>query len=116
MAVAEPDSLGLAQLHRPDEAMVDICFVHGVNGGNISTWTMKDKCWPRDLLPSDIPNARILSYGYDAKIVGFWTKAKVSHNSVEMHAANLIGALVGDRSKSESAVRNNIPIFSIIER
>ena len=29
------------------------------------------KCyWPRDLLPSDQPDAKILTYGYDADVIG----------------------------------------------
>lgn len=67
--VTQADTFGLIQLHCPDHPTVDVCFVHGVGGGNISTWSLKNFCWPRDLLPEDIPNARILSFGYDAKIV-----------------------------------------------
>lgn len=91
------DTNGMMTLHDPVNPVVDICFIHGVNGGNVSTWTMKSESmyWPRDLLPKDIPDARILSFGYEAKLVDFW--AKVSQNSLGQHADNLISALVGQR-------------------
>ncbi|KAJ5175660.1 uncharacterized protein N7482_001537 [Penicillium canariense] len=45
--------------------------VHGLNGHREQTWTASNQInWLRDLLPSDIPNARILTYGYDARTHG----------------------------------------------
>ena len=102
MSTSKSDSLGLLQLYHPDGAVVDICFIHGVRGKNVSTWTSEHNCWPRDLLPSDIPDARITSFGYNASIVDFW--APVSANSVKRHAENLVAALVGDRSNSKTGV------------
>ncbi|KAL8655797.1 MAG: hypothetical protein Q9226_002908 [Calogaya cf. arnoldii] len=77
MATERQDTIGPLELHCPQDPVVDICFVHGILGGNISTCCLKDKglCWPRDLLPRDLPVARILSFGYDADIAQFWSKA-----------------------------------------
>ncbi|KAF2654337.1 hypothetical protein K491DRAFT_679804 [Lophiostoma macrostomum CBS 122681] len=56
---------------------VDIIFLHGLHGHRKDTWTYKDpdgtECfWPQDLLPKDLPNARIYSYGYDADVIKFF--------------------------------------------
>lgn len=34
--------------------------------------------WLRDFLPEDLPNARILTYGYDTKLVGSLSNARIS--------------------------------------
>ncbi|KAL8952472.1 MAG: hypothetical protein Q9222_001613 [Ikaeria aurantiellina] len=100
MASTGPDTLGLTYFHCPEEAVVDICFVHGIGGGNVSTWASKDNCWPRDLLPNDIPDARIISWGYKAKVAEFWSV--VSQDSAEKHANNLTASLVSDRAKHKT--------------
>ncbi|KAL8889203.1 MAG: hypothetical protein Q9192_006055 [Flavoplaca navasiana] len=101
MATTQEDTMGMLQLHCPHDPVVDICFVHGIRGGNISTWCLKDKkvCWPRNLLPHDIADARILSFGYDASVLQFWSK--VSQNTMAQHASNLSARLAGNRSKSD---------------
>ncbi len=45
-----------------------IIAVHGLAGGRISTWTdtKTGKMWLRDFLPSNIPEARIITFGYQA--------------------------------------------------
>ena len=113
MSAPNSDKSGLLVLHCPDEVLVDICFIQGVRGGNVSTWTWEKMCWPRDLLPIDIPNARIISYGYDADIIDFW--APVSENSVEKHAGNLVAALVGDRFKQTGVLPSNAMVYSNLE-
>ena len=49
---------------------VDIVAVHGLNGDAYSTWThaQTEKLWLRDFLPSDLPGARIYSFGYPAEV------------------------------------------------
>ncbi|KAK8225286.1 Alpha/Beta hydrolase protein [Phyllosticta capitalensis] len=56
------------------DAIVDICFVHGLGGHLTKTWSRGDCCWPKDLLPNTISNdnrikIRVLSYGYNAQPV-----------------------------------------------
>lgn len=53
---------------------VDIVFVHGLNAMNvpnnrIAAWTAPNGvCWPKDLLPRDIPTARIMAFGYNSNV------------------------------------------------
>jgi Putative serine esterase (DUF676) len=51
---------------------VDIIAVHGLNGHYERTWTASDGLnWLKDaeFLPKQIPNARIMSFGYNARIL-----------------------------------------------
>lgn len=52
----------------------------------------RDVFWPRDLLPSTVPNARILTYGYDTKIRHTFI-GPVSKNNVVDHGWDLLCAL-----------------------
>ena len=54
-----------------------IVFIHGLTGDRESTWTVKGAAagWPESLLPNDLPQARIILYGYDADVVNFWSMA-----------------------------------------
>jgi len=49
---------------------VDIIAVHGLNGGAYSTWThpQNGMMWLRDLLPQELPGARVYSFGYASKV------------------------------------------------
>ena len=45
-----------------------IVAVHGLDGKREKSWTaMNGVNWLRDLLPFDIPQARIFTWGYEAK-------------------------------------------------
>ncbi|KAI3392268.1 hypothetical protein diail_5932 [Diaporthe ilicicola] len=73
--VKKPDKSGLGKpLYQPKdgEPSVDIVFVHGINGDRIDTWTCGDKMWPRDFLPEILPEARIVSFGYNADFAKFY--------------------------------------------
>jgi hypothetical protein len=60
------DSFGLQLLHEPKEkALFITVFVHGLDGGNISTWrNSQGILWPMDWFSKDVPEARIYSFGY----------------------------------------------------
>jgi hypothetical protein len=59
----------------PQEAKtVDIIAIHGLNGHYNKTWQSKtpfgdDVNWLRDFLPQQMPNARIMSYGYNSTVL-----------------------------------------------
>ncbi|CCA76739.1 related to LipA and NB-ARC domain protein-Aspergillus clavatus [Serendipita indica DSM 11827] len=66
MSRSKLDDLGFLEL-APGIDPVDIVAVHGLDGHREETWTTEDGIlWLCDLLPSDLPNARILMYEYDA--------------------------------------------------
>jgi hypothetical protein len=45
-----------------------IVAIHGLNGHARSTWQdpASGKLWLQDFLPDAVPNARIMTYGYDS--------------------------------------------------
>ncbi|KAM3549110.1 hypothetical protein ARSEF4850_009032, partial [Beauveria asiatica] len=58
---------GLEVVYDGDNPIVDIIALHGLNGHREKTWTARNGVhWLRDLLPEDLPQARILCWGYDA--------------------------------------------------
>jgi protein SERAC1 len=58
--------------------------------------------WPEELLSQDIPDARIITYGYDADVV-HWTRP-ASQNTVREHARNLVNDLAVIRQKIPKSV------------
>lgn len=86
-AQEEPQLEGLYHLNKSistvDEAGrerfdVDIVAIHGLNGTPFGTWTQTimnketrkrvSTLWLRDLLPEDVPGARIYTYGYPSQV------------------------------------------------
>ncbi|KAK4234896.1 Inversin, partial [Achaetomium macrosporum] len=53
---------------------------------------LKEVYWPADLACQTIPNSRILTYGYDAK-VRHWLKGQVSKKTVYDHAWDMLCSL-----------------------
>ena len=61
------DRFGLFELVIPpkESHTLDVVFVHGLGGSWNDTWiTSTGVLWPKEWLAFDVPNARILSYGY----------------------------------------------------
>jgi hypothetical protein len=54
------------------ERLVDIVAIHGLNGHYYNTWAATSSTgkqnWLKDFLPKQIPNARIMSYGYNSAL------------------------------------------------
>lgn len=92
--------------------MVDICFIHGLTGDRNRTWTAhgQPEPWPKKLLPPKLPNARILTYGYDAYVMARGGSG-ASSNRLSDHAHNLINDLAGDRIRGNGAATRRPIIF-----
>lgn len=81
--------------------LLSIVFVHGLRGQRERTWTKNGVTWPRDILPIDIKDSRILSFGYDSGIVHSDT-AEVTQGSIVGDAQSLCALLKGERSSPET--------------
>ncbi|EXJ89617.1 hypothetical protein A1O3_02684 [Capronia epimyces CBS 606.96] len=81
---------------------VDIVAVHGLGGDAIHTWTHpKSKAiWLKDFLPAQIPNARIMTFGYNAAMALGQSTAEVID-----HARSLLASLVDKREEPEEIQR-----------
>jgi len=91
---------------RSETYEVDIVAIHGLNGSASGTWTREttnkkthektSTLWLRDLLPKDIPGARIYTYSYDSKVV--FSKSRAT---TEDHAQSLLWALQAERRRGQ---------------
>lgn len=88
---------GIKILHDCPDAVVDVCFIHGLTGDRERTWTAtgQKEPWPKTLLPAKLEKTRILTYGYDAYVV---RKDHVSTNRLIDHATNFLHILAADRT------------------
>ncbi|KAL7955267.1 hypothetical protein V8C34DRAFT_327435 [Trichoderma compactum] len=78
--IVDLDFLGLTPLADPlQDTLVDIIAVTGLAGHAFGSWKSKSKpdMWLRDFLPASIPNARVLTYGYDTKLPGSRSKSSI---------------------------------------
>lgn len=91
---------GLTEVSSPPNPLVDVVFVHGLNGHPYHTWatTKPPVFWPSDLLPSALEDqrCRVLTYGYDANVTAFTDGA--SKDRIHNHAEHLASRLVANRS------------------
>lgn len=94
---------GLDELYSPEDAKVDIVFVHGLSGHRRATWTKDSILWPQELLPTDIPSARVITFGYEAAVIDL--NNEVTQSTMETHAADICDRLAGLRSGTPSFKR-----------
>ena len=108
--IGEGQNYGIRVLYDGRKACVDIVFVHGLTGNAYNTWLHKETGihWPRDLLGQDIPDIRVLSFGFDADIVRFFGKGSASNGRLSNHAENLVGSLVRERTRTNTQRRKII--------
>ncbi|CAG7850854.1 SubName: Full=Related to tetratricopeptide repeat domain protein-Neosartorya fischeri {ECO:0000313/EMBL:CCA73065.1} [Serendipita indica DSM 11827] len=91
------DDLGFLEIVSGTDPVVDIVAIHGINGHREKTWmTDQGVLWLRDLLPSDLPNARVLTYGYDAET---HSQEFVSTQTIHRHAESFVKALSRERQR-----------------
>ncbi|KAI0596694.1 hypothetical protein F4775DRAFT_282821 [Biscogniauxia sp. FL1348] len=95
--------------------VANIIFVHGLCGHPWKTWAyeaVKEQTkpfWPKDLLPNELKNVRIYSFGYDADIEKFMSSA--GKNSVHDHGANLLNDL---SFQLESQKEKHVPFIFVV--
>lgn len=80
-----------------------IVFVHGLNPLNTQdfaekTWTHYESgtLWPRGILPLNVPNCRILHFGYNSNVA-----FDVSNQDIKDHANTLLDRLCRNRKVTE---------------
>lgn len=78
-------------------------MVHGLNGHWHDTWTSGNNVfWIKDLLPEFLPNARILSFGYDSRT---HASTPVSEDFIWAHGKTLITDLTLEREATEVRIK-----------
>lgn len=109
--IGKGQDYGVRVLHdNGKDACVDIVFVHGLTGNAYSTWLHKETGihWPSQLLGQDVPDSRILSFGYDADVVNLLGGGPASNSRLSNHAESLVGKLVRERERSGTETRKII--------
>ncbi|KAI1964965.1 hypothetical protein LOZ58_001657 [Ophidiomyces ophidiicola] len=91
---------GITVLHKPDcrgDIVFDHVAIHGRNGDAFKTWTHKQSkiMWLRDLL-KELPNVRIMTYGYNSKFYNI-----TGHQDLLNISMKLLSELVDVRSTEE---------------
>lgn len=102
----DKDFYGFTPLYTPEGHIeADIIAITGLAGHAFGSWAASPHMWLRDFLPSDIPGARVLLYGYDSNLAG-----NQSRNILFDFSNNFVAKLYTMRSLSRSEDRPMILI------
>ena len=72
-------------LNYSNDSQLSIIAISGLAGHAYGSWARSpEKMWLRDYLPRDAPNARILTYGYEATLQG------TSTSTIQDHAGGFV--------------------------
>ncbi|KAK8081240.1 hypothetical protein PG996_000021 [Apiospora saccharicola] len=91
---------GLKTVYESESPKVDIVFIHGLDGHWRASFTQDNVFWPSQYLPHDVEDIRILSFGYDARVI---SKSPIS-KTVYNHAEALVGDLVRLRRETKALI------------
>jgi hypothetical protein len=84
---------------------LSVVAVPGLASHPVGSWTLSDGSgdfWLRDFLPCDIPNARVLIYGYDSKL----HDSRLTEN-IETMGGALLQSLKGFRASTQVSTRTH---------
>lgn len=83
---APKEKIGLFELSTNEsKKSIDVVAVHGLQGEVYRTWEHDNgSLWLRDFLPADIPNARIMTFGYDSTTAFSKSVAKIEDMALEL--------------------------------
>ncbi|CCA75680.1 related to tetratricopeptide repeat domain protein-Neosartorya fischeri, partial [Serendipita indica DSM 11827] len=95
---SKKNDLGFVELVPGVAPTVDIVAIHGLDGHRMGAWTAENgTLWLRDLLPGELPNVRVLTYGYDADTRN---RECVSTQTIYLHAEAFLRDLSREREDS----------------
>ena len=79
-------------------SLLSIVAVHGLYGDPKNTWTSRETnaFWLKDFLPHDVPDARVMSFGYNADAAFGNTTAGIID-----HAKSLLTSLIDKREEDD---------------
>lgn len=102
------EKIGLFELSNNEgETTIDVVAVHGLQGDAYKTWEHDNgSLWLRDFLPSDIPNARIMTFGYDSTVAFSRSVAKIEDEAFE-----LLNHLSAKRTRSAPGTSSKPIVF-----
>lgn len=101
------ERIGLFELTNPSDADIDVIAIHGLEGDPFETWIEGESLWLKKFLAQDLPKARIMTFGYDARVLGGSSK-----NSIRTTAETLLILLIAKRNGSFGNCLHR-PIFFI---
>ncbi|KAI4114413.1 MAG: hypothetical protein LQ345_004804, partial [Seirophora villosa] len=87
---------GLSEVHALPEGKDTIALSD--DGEETRTQPGSSVFWPRDLLPNELRDVRIFTWGYDADIDGF---GSASQNTIHQHAGSLLSDIADQRETSK---------------
>ncbi|OCL01786.1 hypothetical protein AOQ84DRAFT_206150 [Glonium stellatum] len=100
---SEESAFGIKVLVPGGTPLIDIVAVHGLDGHREKSWTADNGVlWLQVLLPEHIPDARVLTYGYDARTR---SSEHLTHQTLYGHSESLISALSLHRRKTKTERR-----------
>ena len=78
--------------------LYSIVFVHGWKAdANHPSWTSTQLiCWPEQLIPAKIPEARILSYNYECQLNDFWND---DDDIITDHSNDMLDQIMDQRTE-----------------
>ncbi|KAH8650059.1 hypothetical protein BX600DRAFT_442145 [Xylariales sp. PMI_506] len=109
----DSETLGLNVEVDPEGAYIDIVAVHGIGVNPRDTWTHRKTQvnWlsNEDMLPRDVPKARIMTFGYDS----VWFGDNPTRQTIDGVARKLLEALTTKRDGDEDPQFLTRPIIFI---